>query len=79
MTTQFQIGHTYYDRSACDHECVFFFMILARTAKTITFTYRNETKKRGIYIANGVECFRPFGTYSMCAIVNADSRMEGGV
>jgi hypothetical protein len=54
-------------------------MVLARTAKTVTFTYHGETKRRGIYIANGVECFRPFGTYSMCAIVNADSRMEGGV
>jgi hypothetical protein len=76
---KFQIGHTYYDRSLCDHECVFFFMILARTAKTVTFTYQGETKRRGLTVYNGVEQFRPFGTYSMCAIVGADSRMEGGV
>lgn len=75
--TKFQIGRTYYDRSACDHECVFAFTITARTAKTVTFTYHGETKRRGIYIANGIECFKPFGTYSMCSIVNANKIVEG--
>ena len=75
--TRFQVGETYYDRSACDHECIFSFTIISRTAKTISFDYRGETKKRGLYVYDGVEQFRPFGMYSMCAIVSADKRVEG--
>ena len=29
---QFQVGKTYATRSACDHDCIFSFTILARTA-----------------------------------------------
>jgi len=75
--TKFIPGETYYDRSACDHDCIFSFTIISRTAKTITFEYHGETKKRGLYVYDGVEQFRPFGTYSMCAIVGADRRVEG--
>lgn len=35
--TQFQIGRTYSARSACDHNCIFAFTIIARTEKTVTF------------------------------------------
>jgi hypothetical protein len=76
MTTQFQIGQTYYDRSACDHECIFSFTITARTAKTVTFIRHGETKRRGLSVWNGVETFKPFGTYSMCAVVSADRILE---
>ena len=70
--TVFQIGQTYYDRSACDHECIFSFTILARTAKTVTIDYQGKVSRRGLSTYNGVEQFKPFGTYSMCAIVSAD-------
>lgn len=70
--TQFQIGTTYYDRSICDHNCIFKFTILARTAKTITTTVSGKIVKRGLSVYNGVEQFKPFGSYSMCAIVSAD-------
>jgi hypothetical protein len=36
MTNQFQIGRTYSTRSICDHNCIFAFTILGRTAKTVT-------------------------------------------
>ena len=77
MTKQFQIGATYFDRSACDYDCVFTFTILARTAKTVTFEHHGETKRRGLNVYNGVEQFKPFGTYSMCTIVSADKLVEG--
>jgi ribosomal protein S8 len=73
--TKFQIGHTYYDRSACDHECIFEFTILARTAKTVTINNRGKISKRGLNVYNGIEQFKPFGTYSMCAIVSADKEV----
>ena len=72
VTSQFKVGTTYYDRSICDHECVFKFQILSRTAKTITTLVSGNPVKRGLTVYDGVEQFKPFGTYSMCAIVSAD-------
>ena len=72
MTKQFQIGRTYFDRSACDYDCIFSFTILARTAKTVTIENHGKIPKRGLTVYDGVEQFKPFGTYSMCAIVRAD-------
>ena len=72
MTTQFQVGRTYATRSICDHECVFSFVIISRTAKTVTTTVHGKIVRRGLSIWNGVEQFAPFGRYSMAAIVGAD-------
>jgi hypothetical protein len=72
MTTQFKTGQTYYDRSICDYETVFTFTILGRTAKTVTTEVHGETVKRGLSVYEGVEQFKPYGNYSMCAIVSAD-------
>lgn len=70
--TQFKIGETYTTRSACDHDCVFAFEIIARTAKTVTFRYHGDTKKRGVKVYDGVEYCKPFGDYSMAAVISAD-------
>lgn len=72
MTQAFEVGKTYYDRSICDHECIFRFTIQARTAKSVTIEVYGKTVRRGLSIYEGVEQFKPFGTYSMCAIVRAD-------
>jgi hypothetical protein len=69
---QFQIGKTYATRSICDHDCIFSFTILARTAKTVTVNVHGKTVRRGLPIWEGIEQFKPFGTYSMCAIIGAD-------
>ena len=69
---QFQIGCTYNTRSICDHDCIFSFTILSRTAKTVTTQIRGKTVRRGLSLWNDVEQFNPFGNYSMCAIVGAD-------
>ena len=75
--TQFQLGKTYFDRSACDYDCVFSFTILARTAKTVTIeNKRGEQSKRGLQVRDGVEQFKPFGTYSMCTVVRANKLLE---
>ena len=72
MTKQFQVGETYETRTLCDHECVFSFTIEARTAKTVTTRVSGKTVRRGVYLWDEVEQFRPYGTYSMCPIVGAD-------
>jgi hypothetical protein len=71
MTT-FEIGKTYSTRSACDWNCIFSFTILARTAKSVTVEVHGKTVRRGLSICDGVEEFKPFGSYSMAAIISAD-------
>jgi hypothetical protein len=51
---------------------VFSFTILARTAKSVTVDVHGKTVRRGISVYEGVEQFKPFGSYSMCAIISAD-------
>ena len=68
MTT-FETGKTYWTRSVCDHDTVIDVTIAKRTAKTVT----DATGKRfGLYIYDGIERFKPWGSYSMAPIVSAD-------
>jgi hypothetical protein len=69
---KFEIGKTYATRSICDHDCIFSFTILARTAKQVTIKVHDKVVRRGLTEWNGVEQFKPFGNYSMCAIISAD-------
>jgi hypothetical protein len=72
MTQQFQVGKTYATRSICDHDCIFSFVVLGRTAKTVTVNVHGKTVRRGLSIYDGVEQFSPFGNYSMATIIGAD-------
>ncbi len=72
MTIQFKVGSTYAARSICDSECFFSFTILARTAKQVTINVHGKTVKRGVTVYDGVEQFKPYGSYSMAAIIRAD-------
>lgn len=76
MTTQFTVGLTYTDRSACDYDCIFSWKVIARTAKQLTLEQHGKTFKRGIYIYDGTECCRPSGSYSMAPSIRADRRGE---
>lgn len=71
-THEFQVGQTYAARSICDSNCMFAFEILARTAKMVTTKVHGKTVKRGVQVRDGVEQFKPFGTYSMAAVITAD-------
>jgi hypothetical protein len=70
--TKFNVGQIYSARSICDHNCIFSFVVLGRTAKTVTISGHGKTFKRGISLYDGVEQFKPFGSYSMATIVGAD-------
>jgi hypothetical protein len=74
---KFEVGKTYYDRSICDHNCIFSFEIISRTAKQVTIKQHGKISKRGLTVYDGVEQFKPFGSYSMCAIVRADKELTG--
>ena len=72
MANQFKVGRTYATRSICDYDCIFSFVILGRTAKTITTNVHGKVVKRSLSVWEGNEQFKPHGNYSMCAIVGAD-------
>ena len=72
--SKFRVGKTYATRSACDHDCIFSFVILARTEKTVTIDVHGRTVRRGVSLHNGIEQFAPFGRYSMAAIISADKQ-----
>jgi hypothetical protein len=75
----FQEGVTYATRSICDHDCIFSFTIVSRTAKRVTIKdKRGEVSKRGVSTWAGVEQFKPFGSYSMAAIIGADRILAEG-
>lgn len=72
--TTFSAGRTYWTRSVCDHDCVWQFTIVRRTARNVWFRAGtdSEVQRRGITTESGREFFFPFGRYSMAAIVSSD-------
>lgn len=72
---KFEIGKTYSMRSVCDHNCVWSYKVLSRTASTITITDGKETKKCRINKQyseyRNAETVFPLGRYSMCPILSA--------
>ena len=71
--TDFKIGRIYEARSICDYDTIFSFRILSRTAKTVTVNVHGKIVRRGISLWNGIEQFKPFGSYSMCTVISADN------
>jgi hypothetical protein len=72
MIKQFVVGQTYMGRFASDYDSKAHFTILARTAKTVTTTVRGKEVRRGLSTYNGVEQFKPFGSYSMAMVIDAN-------
>jgi hypothetical protein len=68
---RFEVGRTYSTRSICDYDCIFSFRILARTAKTVSVKVNDKIVRRGLSLYDGDEEFKPYGSYSMCAVIRA--------
>lgn len=73
---KFEVGKTYSMRSICNHECVWTYTVIARTAATITITDGKETKtcriNKVISSYDNKEAVLPLGRYSMCPILRAE-------
>ena len=67
-----KVGATYMGRFMSDYDSKAYFTIISRTAKQVTFSYNGKIEKRGIRVYAGREQFKPFGTYSMCMVSDAD-------
>lgn len=80
---RFEVGKRYSMRSACDHDCVWYYLVKARTEKTVTLVPIDSQKRRVDYNktlrinaslseALGAEAVRPLGSYSMAPILTAE-------
>lgn len=74
--TKFEIGKEYKMTSACDHNCVWTYKVIARTACMITLEdERGQTKKCRINKQSSeyfnAEAVHPLGKYSMAPILRA--------
>lgn len=70
----FAPGLTYWTRSIGDSDCIHRITVAKRTAKFITTT---EGKRLGVSVYEGEETVKPFGTYSMCAVIGAAKQGDG--
>lgn len=74
----FEIGQTYRCRSACDHNCVWDFVCVGRTAKTVTFltvehpAVRRGTIRRKVSVYDGSETCQPLGRYAFSPVLTAE-------
>ena len=76
---QFEPGKSYFCRSACDHDCVWYFHVVSRTAATITVLHDGDTMRLRIAKDSprwGYEYAMPFGRYSMAPSISADRPVE---
>lgn len=74
---KFEVGKHYSCRSACNQDCVWTFVIVARTEKTIVLQDRNGAHKtcrvnQKMAERFGYESVFPLGRYSMCPVLSAD-------
>ena len=77
--TKFKTGRTYSVRSTGDHECIFSFTVLKRTARFMTIRDKNgrDDRRVGVQVSDyfdGAEIAYPLGRYSMCPIIRADRK-----
>lgn len=80
--TKFEVGGKYEMRSACNHDCVWTYEVVKRTAKTVTFKdisrrWDNMQVTLVLRISKysemaGTETVFPLGRYSMCPVLRAD-------
>lgn len=72
----FKIGETYNMASPCDHNCIWTYTVIKRTASTVTITDGKSTKScrinKQVSEYRNAETIFPIGRYSMCPTLSAD-------
>ena len=72
---KFELNKTYKMRSICDHECIWTYEVIERTAQTITITDGKKVQKCRVAKKEsewcGAERIYPLGKYSMAPALEA--------
>jgi hypothetical protein len=69
-TATFEVGATYSTRSAGDHNCVWTFEVVKRSAKFVTLRRENgDVVRVGVKTDDQGEWTLPFGSYSMAPVL----------
>lgn len=73
--SKFEAGNTYSTRSICDHDCIISIKVLKRTDKTIIADcgWKGEKRLR-VTVRDGVETVKPWGSYSMAPMIDANDK-----
>lgn len=74
---KFEIGKEYFDRSACNHDCIFTIKIIKRTEKTVTFERNGKTRRAKLFFDEHGEYIIP-ERYSMAPVFRAEKRGSAG-
>ena len=83
QTKKFEVGKIYSMRSACDHDCVWSYIVISRTESTVVLQQVRNGEPFGdqarfrinkkLTAMRGAESCMPTGTYSMAPILSADN------
>lgn len=74
---KFEAGKSYYDRSACNHDCIFAYTVKKRTPKTaVLIDAQGKEQRRKIYIYGNEEHIS-LGSYSMAPVLTAKNELPG--
>lgn len=81
-TIKFEAGKTYFTRSIGDHNCIWRFRVVRRTAASVWVTGADDNdsakvERRKVSDYSGRETFKPFGVYSMSPTVFSDNVADG--
>jgi len=69
---QFVVGNTYTCRSLCDYDCIFSFVVMKRTGRTVWLRQAGgKIRARRIKIRDDAETVEPHGSYSMSPVLIA--------
>ena len=68
---KFNVGQTYSGRFMSNWDSIAHFTILSRTAKSVKVNVHGKIVTRRISEYCNVEQFKPFGSYSMCMVIDA--------
>ena len=71
---KFEVGHTYFDQYACDHETISTIKIIKRTPKTVVFERNGKTRRAKLYEDANGEYIIP-DHYSMACVYRAEREL----
>jgi hypothetical protein len=71
-TNTFQIGTTYSARSASDHNTIYSFTVIKRTAKFITIEDKwGDVRRAGVWMSGDTERAMPLGKFASAPVIVA--------